>query len=136
MLALARSFRALQQQDLAEECLEEAARLGAAGQWPEISIEAHSQLAELYIDAGRYQPALVHRKALHALIAAQHQEQGQPLQLPRQATSQLRKLERELEPRSAGYACAKPRRSATKPQPAGRLGGLGYNPLFALPLAS
>ncbi|WP_047396856.1 hypothetical protein [Chitinibacter sp. ZOR0017] len=97
MLALARSFRALQQQDLAEECLEEAARLGAAGQWPEISIEAHSQLAELYIDAGRYQPALVHRKALHALIAAQHQERGQPLQLPRQATSQLRKLERELE---------------------------------------
>lgn len=101
MLALATCFAALQQADLAEECLQEAARLSDEHQLLPLAIESHTQLAKLYLDTGQYQAALSHRKRLHELVAGQHDQRGFPMQLSNQTKARLRRIERELETRKS-----------------------------------
>ncbi|WP_373973773.1 tetratricopeptide repeat protein [Chitinibacter sp. SCUT-21] len=99
MQALARCFVQLKQLDLAEECLLEAARLGAEFHLPTLAAESHTALAQLYLDSGQYQQALEHRKQLHHVIAGQSDERGFPLQLSSKTQTRLRRIERELENR-------------------------------------
>lgn len=103
MIALAKCFIALNQIDLAEECLQEGARLGHEHQLLQLAVESHTQLAQLYLDSAQYPLALQQRKILHTLIASQYGELGLAMQLPGQTQARLRRVERELELRKTTH---------------------------------